>query len=146
MTAVPDGPPETETAVVAANTAFYAAFESRDLDAMAEVWERTDRATVTHPGWPTLRGWAKVAASWDAIFAGTPWIQFVLTDVAVQVAGDTAWVTLDENILQTAGVTAGDDVPLDAARVAATNVFARDGGRWRMVVHHGSPVASGARG
>ena len=58
-------------AVTAANTEFYAAFEARDLDRMAEVWERSDRATVTHPGWPTLHGWARVAASWEAIFANT---------------------------------------------------------------------------
>jgi hypothetical protein len=25
--------------------------------------------------------------------------------------------------------------------VAATNVFVRQGGRWWMVLHHGSPVA-----
>ena len=79
---------EREAAVAAANSAYYAAFESRDLDQMAQVWERTDRATVTHPGWPTLHGWARVAGSWDAIFANTAFIQFVLTDEVVQVAGD----------------------------------------------------------
>jgi ketosteroid isomerase-like protein len=130
-------------AVRAANAAFYAAFEARDLDAMAEVWERTERASVTHPGWPRLSGWGKVAGSWDAIFRHTPFIQFVLTDERVDVAGDTAWVTLDENILQAADTTDdGDDrdVPLSGARVAATNVFVRDGERWNMVMHHGSPV------
>ena len=50
-----------------------------------------------------LRGWAKVAGSWDAIFRNTGYIQFVLTDEQVVVVGDTAWVTLDENILQSAG-------------------------------------------
>ncbi len=129
-------------AVRAANAAFYAAFESRDLDAMADVWERSERASVTHPGWPRLSGWGRVAGSWDAIFRHTPFIQFVLTDERIDVAGDTAWVTLDENILQAAGVdeTSGDDPPLSGARVAATNVFVRDGEEWRMVMHHGSPV------
>ena len=42
---------------------FYAAFESGDIDRMADVWERSDRATVVHPGWPRIQGWAKVAAS-----------------------------------------------------------------------------------
>ena len=50
-------------------------------------------------------GWAKVAGSWDAIFRNTGYIQFVLTDEQVVVNGDTAWVTLDENILQSAGTT-----------------------------------------
>jgi ketosteroid isomerase-like protein len=131
-------------AVRSANAAFYAAFEARDLEAMAEVWERTERASVTHPGWPRLSGWGKVAGSWDAIFQHTPYIQFVLTDERVDVVGDTAWVTLDENILQAAGpddtdVAAGEG-QLSGARVAATNVFVHDGDRWHMVMHHGSPV------
>jgi ketosteroid isomerase-like protein len=135
---------ETVEAVRAANASFYAAFEARDLDAMAEVWERTERASVTHPGWPRLSGWGKVAGSWDAIFRHTPYIQFVLTDERVDVVGDTAWVTLDENILQAAGAAedGDDDVPLSGARVAATNVFVRAGDRWQMVVHHGSPVGA----
>jgi ketosteroid isomerase-like protein len=128
--------------VRAANAAFYAAFEARDMDAMAEVWERSERASVTHPGWPRLSGWGRVAGSWDAIFRHTPYIQFVLTDERVDVAGDTAWVTLDENILQAGAPENGSDeqAPLSGARVAATNVFVRDGAEWRMVMHHGSPV------
>jgi ketosteroid isomerase-like protein len=127
--------------VRAANEAFYAAFEARDLDAMAEVWERSDRVSVTHPGWPTLRGWARVAGSWQAIFSATPFIQFVLTDEEVLVDGEMAIVTLDENILQSGGSPPeGDAGELAGARVATTNVFVRRGQRWQMVNHHGSPV------
>ena len=135
--------PEPEAAVAAANAAYYAAFEGRDLDAMAEVWDRTDRCSVTHPGWPTLHGWARVAGSWDAIFANTAFIQFVLTDEVVHVAGTTAWVTCDENILQSGSSREGgeDVAELQGGRVAATNIFVLVDGRWRMVLHHGSPVA-----
>ena len=48
-----------ETAVLEANRAFYAAFEARDIDAMSDVWEHSDRSACTHPGWPTLRGWGR---------------------------------------------------------------------------------------
>jgi ketosteroid isomerase-like protein len=137
----------SEDEVRAANAAFYAAFESLDLDEMAEVWERSDRASVTHPGWPTLRGWAKVAGSWEAIFVNTPYIQFVLTDEVVSIAGGVAWVTVDENILQAQSPLDGGELSpsdegseISGSLVAATNVFAHDGDRWRMVVHHGSPV------
>jgi len=134
-------------AVRAANAAFYSAFEAGDLDAMADVWEHSDRIAVTHPGWPTLRGWASVAGSWDAIFRNTPYIQFVLTGDDVVVAGDVAWVTLDENILQATGSPGGGDVDsgeLSGARVAAVNVFVRTRDGWRMVLHHGSAVSAGA--
>jgi ketosteroid isomerase-like protein len=135
-------------AVRAANGAFYDAFERGELDAMSDVWEHSDRVTVTHPGWPTIRGWGKVAASWSAIFRSTGYIQFVLTEEAVNVHGDTAWVTLDENIIQSVDVEpAGDDglSPLAGARATAINVFVRasseTGTRWAMVAHHAAPVA-----
>jgi ketosteroid isomerase-like protein len=131
-----------EEAIRAANSAFYAALEARDLDAMADVWEHSDRIVVTHPGWPMLRGWARVAGSWDAIFRNTGYIQFVLTDELVTVVGDTGWITLDENILQSAS---SDD--LSGSKATTINVFVRghvsDAGddNWKMVVHHASPVA-----
>ena len=139
---------DREAAVLAANQRFYAAFEARDVDTMAEVWERSSRASVTHPGWPTLHGWAKVIASWDAIFRGTPYIQFFLTNERAVVVGDVAWVVLDENILQShhdAEAAAAAVDPASASTVAATNVFVHDGDDWRLVNHHGSPVASHAR-
>jgi ketosteroid isomerase-like protein len=127
-----------EAGVRAANSAFYAALETRDLDAMADVWEHSDRIVVTHPGWPMLRGWARVAGSWDAIFRNTGYIQFVLTDELVTVVGDTAWVTLDENILQSA---ASDE--LSGSKATSVNVFVRDDdAEWKMVVHHASPVSA----
>jgi ketosteroid isomerase-like protein len=120
-----------EAEVIAANWAFYAAFEARDIDAMSDVWEHSDRITCAHPGWSVLRGWGAVAASWVAMFQGPQRIQFILTNAQVQVAGDTAWVTVDENII---GPDAG-------STCTAINLFLRAGDSWRMVAHHGSGVA-----
>ena len=98
---------------------------------MSAVWERSDRAVCTHPGWATLQGWAAVAASFFTLFAGPRAIQFVLTRERVTVQGGVAWVTVDENLL-------GDQA---GATVAALNLFvAGDDGNWRMVGHHGSAV------
>ena len=138
-------------AVRAANAAFYAALEAGDLDAMSDVWEHSDRVTVTHPGWPTIRGWGKVSASWSAIFRNTGYIQFVITDEEVNLAGDTAWVTLDENIIQSVDdetVVEGELSPLAGATATAINVFVREpdeqarvpGAQWTMVAHHSAPV------
>ena len=133
MEATSDDP--TTAAVRAANTAFYAAFEARDLDAMSDVWEHTDRVTCVHPGWPILSGWASVAASWFALFDGPQRLQFIVTDEQVHVEGDTAWVTCNENLIDTGGTQA----------VASTNVFVAGEGGWRLVHHHGSPVVQQAR-
>ncbi|HVM01536.1 MAG TPA: nuclear transport factor 2 family protein [Acidimicrobiales bacterium] len=122
------------TEVRLANRAFYDAFEARDLDAMSEVWERSDRALCTHPGWATLRGWAAVAGSFFALFQSSQSLQFILTQERVFVQDGVAWVAVDENLLGDQG----------GSTVAAVNVFVRDAGsaRWRMVCHHGSVVSS----
>lgn len=137
-------PPDVD-AVHAANLAFYAAFESRDLDALAAVWEHSDRVTVVHPGWPILRGWGRVLASFEAICANTAFMQFVLTDERVTVEGGTAWVTCEENLLQSISSREGanDLGELSGARVIATNVFVRHADGWRMVHHQGSPAPTG---
>ena len=116
--------------VTAANDAFYRAFEAADMDAMSDVWEHSDRVTCGHPGWAVLRGWAEVSASWMTLFSGGLPLQFILTDAHVAVAGDAAWVTVNENILSArAGST-----------VSAINVFVRARSGWTMVAHHGSGV------
>ena len=88
--------------VLAANRSFYEAHEARDLEAMAAIWDTADRAVCIHPGWPTLRGWDAIEASWAAIFGGPGRNQFILTNVEVEVVGDTAWVTCDENLVDMA--------------------------------------------
>lgn len=117
-------------AVLAANQAYYDAFEAADIDRMSEAWEHSDRVACTHPGWATLRGWSKVAASWFAIFRNPMRLQFILTDAVATVAGDVAWVTVTENLL--GGGLGGT--------VAALNLYVRTEGGWLMVAHHGSSV------
>jgi hypothetical protein len=76
-----------------------------------------------------------VAASFFALFQGGQQIQFVLTRERAMVTADTAWVSLDENLLgDQGGVT-----------VATINIFVRGPGPdgWKMVCHHGSVVQVG---
>jgi ketosteroid isomerase-like protein len=119
-------------AVIAANRAFYDAFEEGDIDAMSDLWEHGDDIVCTHPGWRPLHGWGAVAGSWVALFSSGSPIQFILTDERVRGSGDMAWVSVEENLI-------GEGL---GGTVAALNVFRRSDGRWRLVAHHGSPVAS----
>lgn len=124
---------DEKPAVLAANQRYYEAFEARDLDAMSDLWDRTEQALCTHPGWATLEGWGAVAASFFALFQNGGQIQFVLTRERATVVGDAAWVSVDENLLgDQGGVT-----------VSALNLFVRKGGGWRMIGHHGSVVQAG---
>lgn len=117
-------------AVLDANRAFYDAHEARDLEAMHAVWEHSDHVVCVHPGWPILRTWPRVEESWRRIFTGPGHNQFILTNEAVAVHGATAWVTLDENLVDSGGT----------ATVAATNLYVQRDDRWLLVAHHGSPV------
>jgi ketosteroid isomerase-like protein len=118
-------------AVRAANMAFYQAFEENDLDSMNSMWEHTERATCVHPGWPMLRGWQQVAAAWFTLLTNGAHNQFIITNEVVEVEGDVAWVTCDENVLNEAS----------GATVAAMNMFVLSDGRWRLVSHVGGQVS-----
>lgn len=118
-----------KAAVLAANRAFYEAFEALDLDAMSDLWDHDEHIFCTHPGWPTLRGWPAVSASWFTLFTNGQNLQFIITDESVVVNGETAWVSCDENLLGA------------HTAVASLNLFALVGGRWHIVGHHGSPIA-----
>jgi ketosteroid isomerase-like protein len=126
---------DEEKEVAAVNENFYRAFESLDVQKMANVWLREPYIICVHPGWNLLRGWEPVIESWRRIFENTSDIRFMLTDVSVRIQGSTAIVTLYENISSAA----------DPARVttvvAATNLFEKRRAGWGMIHHHGSPVA-----
>jgi ketosteroid isomerase-like protein len=121
-------------AVLAANDAFYRAFESLEMDRMRALWLPAATIVCIHPGWNALVGWPAVMESWEQIFTGTLEMRFVLADVSVVVQGDVAWVVCVEQI---------DSRQADGraqARVQATNVFQRRDGRWWIVHHHGGPL------
>jgi ketosteroid isomerase-like protein len=139
MTAAGDSALRAE--VEAANTSFYTAFETADLDAMNDLWLDDPETLCVHPGALPVRGTPAISRSWALIMANTPYIQFFLTDVEVSVLSDVASVTCTENVL-----TADEHTDPDAfggAKAVATNVFVRTADGWRLWIHHASPVMSG---
>jgi len=121
-----------------ANAAFYRAFEALDLDEMDAVWAHDEHVRCVHPGWPLLCGWDTVRESWRRIFENTQEMRFTLSNVAVHVGGDLAWVTCTENILS----ELGERVSVTA--ILATNLFERAPTGWRLVHHHASHVLTPA--
>jgi ketosteroid isomerase-like protein len=119
-----------DTAILAANQAFYDAFLREDPTAMDAIWAQRAPVACIHPGWDALLGRDRVMASWRAIMAnGAPPIQCVAP--RVQRLGEVAMVICEEH--------AG------GGRLIATNVFVHEDGQWRIVHHHAGPVASAAR-
>ena len=124
---------DTLTQVRRANERFYRAFESLDITQMEAIWIQTAHAKCVHPGWDLLEGWEAVRQSWEAIFANTEYMRFVITDVAVHLYGAIAWVTCVENLSHAFEST-------QVARILATNVYEKQGDEWYIVHHHASPV------
>ena len=73
-------------------------FRKLDIKNMEKVWAKAVHVECGHPGWRVLRGWDAVMESWKRIFENTPAIQFMLTDISIQIHGTMAWVTLYENL------------------------------------------------
>jgi len=116
-----------QAAVLFANEAFYAAFSGRDMEAMKGVWAEGEQITCIHPGWPPLAGRDEVMGSWGSILGGDSSPEITCRSPMAHVFEGFAYVICHE-------------VLLDGA-LLATNIFCRDGGRWRMV-HHQAGTAS----
>ncbi len=117
-----------------ANSWFYQAFEKLDLTAMERVWAIEEPIQCIHPGWDVLQGWDDIRDSWVAIFQNTEYIEFSVSDIHIEIEGEVAWVTCQENITQ-----AIDHKTLQNKTIS-TNVFVKRGPYWKMVHHHGAAV------
>ncbi len=125
---------EQRSEILAANEAFYRAFEKKDIDAMSEVWSQGTGSLCVHPGWNILRGWKQVNNSWVKIFQNTPYIEINTDVISTEIRGNIAYVVLVENVMQ---VIKGSRME---AQSLATNVFELLGDKWYLIHHHASPV------
>ncbi len=113
-------------AVLAANLDFYRAFTARDLAAMDAIWARKAIVLCTHPGWTPLVGRDAVMASWHDILASHDAPAVMCHDDTAFLYGTLAVVTCEEE--------------LSAGHLAATNIFIKEDGAWRLLHHHSSPI------
>lgn len=121
-------------AVLAANQAFYRAFEKKDLAAMEDLWSQGISSICVHPGRDALKGWSRIRESWAQIFKNTRYLEISADVVSLEIQHNLAYAVVIENVFQ---VSNGEQIE---AKSIATNVFERMGDRWYIVHHHGSPV------
>jgi ketosteroid isomerase-like protein len=120
----------TETdAVLAANLEFYRAFTNQDTEAMDAVWAKRATVLCTHPGWLPVAGRNAVMASWRDILGHPEAPAVMCHDDQAFLYGEIAVVLCEEE--------------LPGGRLAATNIFLKEDGHWRMVHHHASPILIG---
>ena len=119
---------EERDAVLAANRAFYRAFNERDAEAMDLLWAPTGPVVCLHPGQAALHDRADIRASWRAIMRHPE---------APRVRCAQEWVLGRPGL---AIVVCREILP--NVQLMATNTFVRLGDGWRVVGHHSGPVPS----
>lgn len=107
--------------ILSANTAFYAAFRGSDMKAMKALWSQRQNISAFHPNMRGIRGHDAVMRSWTAILIEGDSPDVMASNSHVILSGNCAMVICDEEL----GFT----------RMIATNIFKREGTRWRMVHH-----------
>ena len=116
-----------ETAILAANAAYYRAFTDADFTAMSRIWA-DENVSCIHPGWPVLIGREAILESYREILRNPNQERIDLRNETVLTAGDEARVICVEFV--------------GGAALAATNLFKRIDGEWRMTHHQASPIAA----
>ena len=113
-------------AAMAANQAFYDAFNQKDAEAMAAVWADSDDVTCVHPGWNLLLGRDVVLLSWRNILSNPAQPRIVMGGATVALRGAVAIVVCRELV--------------GGSPLVATNVFILQDEAWRLLHHQSGPV------
>jgi ketosteroid isomerase-like protein len=115
-----------QDAVLAANLEFYRAFTTRDLAAMDALWARRAPAACLHPGWTALKDREAIMESWAGILSNPDSLRIACYDEQVFLYGDVALVLCEEE--------------LEGGSLAASNLFVREDGVWRLAHHHAGQI------
>lgn len=119
--------PDPVDVLLAANEAFYEAFNARDISAMAGLLAAEAPVACIHPGWQPLIGRDAVLEAWRAVFSGPPTPPLICEAPVGLLMGDAGLVICLERL--------GDAV------LAASNLFVLERGLWRLAHHQAGPTA-----
>ncbi|HEX5369539.1 MAG TPA: nuclear transport factor 2 family protein [Dehalococcoidia bacterium] len=119
-----------QDAVLAANEAFYRAFNQKDVALMEDVWSEAAGVSCVHPGWNVLEGREAVLGSWRDILGNPNQARIVTGGATVHIYGALALVICRELV--------------GGSPLVASNVFALEGEAWKLLHHHSGPVFTSA--
>ncbi len=120
---------------LAAEAAFYEAFQSGDFALMAAVWSAADDVLCIHPGGPRLAG-RSVLESWREILERT--------ERALRVAvGDRVTCTRDGLAVHSLREHISLHSELHGVMLA-TNVYRQEADGWRLILHQAAPDPAAA--
>ncbi|MDH3687863.1 MAG: nuclear transport factor 2 family protein [Gammaproteobacteria bacterium] len=118
-----------------AESAFYAAFESRSVEAMMRVWSDDLEVVCIHPQGAKLVGRAAVQQSWEQILTRSPAIRIDVRNRQTLSGDSLVAHIVSEHIYVV-------DRRIWQGPILATNVYRRGGMGWQIVLHHASAAPS----
>jgi ketosteroid isomerase-like protein len=113
---------------------FYSALNAMftgDPAPMKEVWSHADDVTYMGPGGGFLIGWKQVVATWEEQAARKLGGTVNPQGTRITVGRDIAIVSNYEQ-----GENSNADGKPAKVSIRATNLFRKEGGRWKMIGHH----------
>lgn len=127
----------------AVEEAFYDAMQRGDLDAMMALWADDEDVLCVHPGSDRFVGLAAVRESWARIFRHGH-VEIRRTDVQSHTGAVLAVHNVVEQTLATDPRSAAGGVQI--VECIATNVYVKQAGGWRMMLHHSALRQAGPAG
>jgi ketosteroid isomerase-like protein len=119
---------------VGALSLFYRAFNGRDLQLAAHMWDNSDQAVMANPLGGISRGRKAIEAVYDRLFHGPNRVQVEFWDYSIVESADCFIAIGRER-----GSLVRPDGEKIELRIRTTRVFRRTAeGEWRQVHHHGS--------
>src|SRR5439155_5548929 len=112
-----------------------AAINGRDLRALSEIWSKDNDILmfdVPPPG--RFRGWDQIGRVWKDFFDKVSEIHLTVAAVQAEAQGTLGYATYDWSMTGRLGSYSLQD------RGQATAIYRKEGGQWRLVHAHYSPV------
>jgi len=117
---------------LAALSAFYAAFNGRDLLAMEANWLTSPDASMSNPVGGIKRGWGEIRPVYERIFGGAATVYVCYHDFTIHessniflaVGRERGWFKLGDNTITLA--------------IRTSRTYQKVDGEWRQLHHHGS--------
>ncbi len=111
---------------------FYAAFNGRDLEAMARNWEPSDEVAMDNPLGGIKRGWNEIRSIYERLFNGPARAYVEFYDYSLHETSEMFYVVGRERGQFALG---DEEIPL---AIRTSRIFRKRDGQWRQAHHHGS--------
>jgi len=111
---------------------FYQAFNTRNLELMAQNWANSPDVAMSNPLGGIKRGWEEIQPVYARIFRGKAEVYVEFHDYTLHESGNMFYaVGRERGTFRAAGTEL-------ALAIRMSRIFQKIDGRWRQVHHHGS--------